>query len=140
MDAFEAWLEHLFDPGPDEFEPVPWYIRDSRPTGSTYATRRVIPRWRRPGGSGACSATRGCCCGPTPTSRWATGVATLSTAKAGDRRESGRPGDVKFFRPHESPVISLITACKPRAHLEPEGVLIPPLSDRLPVAGKDLKA
>jgi hypothetical protein len=32
MDAFEAWLEHLFDRGPGEFEPVPWYIGDSRPT------------------------------------------------------------------------------------------------------------
>jgi hypothetical protein len=32
MDAFEAWLEHLFERGPGEFEPVPWYIGDSRPT------------------------------------------------------------------------------------------------------------
>jgi len=29
MDAFEAWLEHLFDRGADEFD---WYLRDSRPT------------------------------------------------------------------------------------------------------------
>jgi len=32
MDAFEAWLEHLFDREPGEFEPVPWYIGDGRPT------------------------------------------------------------------------------------------------------------
>lgn len=32
MDAFEAWLEHLFARGPGEFEPVPWYVGDSRPT------------------------------------------------------------------------------------------------------------
>jgi hypothetical protein len=32
MDAFEAWVEHLFDRGADEFEPVPWYLGDSRPT------------------------------------------------------------------------------------------------------------
>ena len=29
MDAFEAWLEHLFDRGADEFD---WYLGDSRPT------------------------------------------------------------------------------------------------------------
>jgi hypothetical protein len=29
MDEFEAWLEHLFDRGPGEFE---WYLGDSRPT------------------------------------------------------------------------------------------------------------
>jgi hypothetical protein len=29
MDAFEAWLEHLFDRGPGEFD---WYLGDSRPT------------------------------------------------------------------------------------------------------------
>jgi hypothetical protein len=32
MDAFEAWLEHLFNREAGEFEPVPWYIGDSRPT------------------------------------------------------------------------------------------------------------
>jgi len=32
MDAFEAWLEHLFDREPGESEPVPWYIGESRPT------------------------------------------------------------------------------------------------------------
>jgi hypothetical protein len=32
MDAFAAWVEHLFDRAPDEFEPVPWYVGDSRPT------------------------------------------------------------------------------------------------------------
>jgi hypothetical protein len=29
MDAFEAWLEHLFDLGPDEFD---WYLGDGRAT------------------------------------------------------------------------------------------------------------
>ena len=29
MDAFEAWLEHLFDRGPGELD---WYLGDSRPT------------------------------------------------------------------------------------------------------------
>ncbi len=29
MDAFEAWLEHLFDLGPDEFD---WYLGDDRAT------------------------------------------------------------------------------------------------------------
>jgi hypothetical protein len=32
MEAFEAWLEHLFDRGPDEFEPDTWFISGSRPT------------------------------------------------------------------------------------------------------------
>jgi hypothetical protein len=32
MDAFAAWVEHLFDRAPDEFGPVPWYFGDSRPT------------------------------------------------------------------------------------------------------------
>jgi Isochorismatase family len=32
MDAFAAWVEQLFDRAPDEFEPVPWYFGDSRPT------------------------------------------------------------------------------------------------------------
>ena len=32
MDAFAAWVGHLFDRGPGEFEPVPWYLSESRPT------------------------------------------------------------------------------------------------------------
>ena len=32
MDAFEAWVDHLFNRGADEFEPVPWYLSGSRPT------------------------------------------------------------------------------------------------------------
>jgi hypothetical protein len=32
MDAFAAWVEHLFDRGAEEFEPVPWYIEGSRLT------------------------------------------------------------------------------------------------------------